>query len=32
MELPARETELVTYLYDDTGKTGGAYFTEMEAL
>ncbi len=30
--LPAGPTELVTYLYDDSGKAGGAYFTEVEAL
>ena len=32
MELPAGETELTTYLYDEKGKAGGAYFTEVEAL
>lgn len=32
LDLPAGETELVTYLYDDKGKAGGAYFTEVEAL
>ena len=32
MELPAGPTELLTYLYDETGKAGGAYFTEIEAL
>jgi arylsulfatase A-like enzyme len=32
MEIPAGETELVTYLYDKKGKAGGAYFTEVEAL
>ena len=32
MELPAGKTELVTYLYDEKGTYGGAYFTEVEAL
>ena len=32
MELPAGKTELVTYLYDEKGEAGGAYFTEVEAL
>ncbi|MGJ8723370.1 MAG: arylsulfatase [Roseibacillus sp.] len=32
MELPAGKTQLVTYLYDEKGKAGGAYFTEVEAL
>ena len=32
IELPAGPTELVTYLYDEKGKAGGAYFTEVEAL
>ena len=32
MEIPAGEAELVTYLYDEKGKAGGAYFTEVEAL
>ena len=32
MNLPAGETELVTYLYDEKGEAGGAYFTEVEAL
>ena len=32
MELPAGETELVTWLYDKAGKAGGAYFTEVKAL
>ncbi len=32
MDLPAGKTELVTYLYDEAGKAGGAYFTEVEAL
>lgn len=32
MDLPAGETEQVTYLYNETGEAGGAYFTEVEAL
>ena len=32
LELPAGKTELRTFLYDETGKAGGAYFTEVEAL
>ncbi len=32
MELPAGQTELWTYLYDEKGEAGGAYFTEVEAL
>lgn len=32
MNLPAGPTELVTYLYDEQGEAGGAYFTEVEAL
>lgn len=32
LDLPAGETELVTYLYDEKGKAGGAYFTDVEAL
>ena len=32
LDLPAGETELVTYLYDEKGEAGGAYFTEVEAL
>lgn len=32
LEIPAGETELVTYLYDENGEAGGAYFTEVEAL
>ena len=30
MDLPAGETELVTYLYNEKGQAGGAYFTEVE--
>ncbi|WP_372796462.1 sulfatase-like hydrolase/transferase, partial [Pontiella sp.] len=32
MDLPAGEAELVTYLYNEKGEAGGAYFTEVEAL
>lgn len=32
IDLQAGPTELVTYLYDENGKAGGAYFTEVEAL
>ena len=32
MELPAGETELITYLYNEKGEAGGAYFTEVEKL
>ncbi|MGJ8694683.1 MAG: arylsulfatase [Verrucomicrobiaceae bacterium] len=32
MDLPAGKTELLTYLYDSSGKAGGAYFTEVELL
>ncbi|MEI6892412.1 MAG: arylsulfatase [Pontiella sp.] len=32
MDLPSGPTELVTYLYDNKGKAGGAYFTEVEWL
>ena len=31
MNLPAGPTELLTYLYDEQGRAGGAYFTEVEA-
>lgn len=31
-DLPAGPTELVTRLFDEQGKFGGAYFTEVEAL
>ena len=30
MELPAGKTELWTWLYDEKGMAGGAYFTEVE--
>ena len=32
LELPAGKTELQTFLYDEAGRAGGAYFTEIEAL
>ena len=32
MDLPAGSTDLVTYLYDENGKAGGAYFTYVEWL
>ena len=32
IELPAGPTQLVTRLFDEHGKAGGAYFTEVEAL
>ena len=32
MDLPAGETELITYLYNERGEAGGAYFTEVEML
>lgn len=32
MELPAGPSELLTFLYDQSGQAGGAYFTEVEAL
>jgi arylsulfatase A-like enzyme len=32
LDLPAGKTELVTWLYDEKGEAGGAYFTEVEAL
>ncbi|WP_231617685.1 sulfatase-like hydrolase/transferase [Novipirellula aureliae] len=32
MMLPAGKTQLVTYLYDEKGDSGGAYFTEVEWL
>lgn len=31
VDLPAGPTELTTWLYDETGKAGGAFFTEVEA-
>ncbi len=32
LDLPEGATELVTYLYDEHGKAGGAYFTEVEYI
>jgi arylsulfatase A-like enzyme len=32
MELPAGKSKLQTWLFDEKGKAGGAYFTEVEAL
>jgi hypothetical protein len=32
LNLPAGPTQLVTYLFDKSGKAGGAYFAEVEAL
>ena len=32
MDLPAGAAELVTYLYDQQGRAGGAYFTDVEWL
>ena len=32
LDLPEGETKLVTYLYDEEGNYGGAYFTEVEAI
>ena len=32
IDLPAGPTELRTFFYDENGKAGGAYFTEVEAL
>ena len=32
LDLPAGPTELVTYLYDENDRAGGAYFTEVERL
>ncbi len=32
LDLPAGKTELLTYLYDEKGEAGGAYFTEVEKL
>ena len=32
MDLPKGEAELVTYLFDEKGEAGGAYFTEVERL
>ena len=32
VDLPAGDTELWTYLYDENDEAGGAYFTDVEAL
>lgn len=32
IDLPSGPTDLVTHLYDNSGKAGGAYFTELEVL
>lgn len=32
IELPVGSMQLTTYLYNEKGRTGGAYFTEVEAL
>lgn len=32
LDLPAGSTELITRLFDKSGKAGGAYFTEVERL
>ncbi len=32
IDLPVGPAELLTYLYDENGKAGGAYFTEVESL
>ena len=32
LDLPTGPTELVTYLYNEKGEAGGAYFTEVKAL
>ncbi len=32
LDLPEGPTELLTYLYNEKGKAGGAYFTDVEAL
>jgi len=32
LDLPAGQSQLITYLYDEKGKAGGAYFTEVEFL
>ena len=32
MDLPGGPTQLWTYLYDDKGRAGGAYFTDVERL
>ena len=32
MDLPAGPTQLMTRLFDENGRAGGAYFTEIESL
>lgn len=32
LDLSAGPTQLLTYLYDEKGRAGGAYFTEVERL
>ena len=32
LDLPAGKTQLQTWLYDEKGEAGGAYFTEVELL
>jgi len=32
LDLPGGKTELWTYLFDDNGKVGGAYFTDVELI
>ena len=32
LDLPAGKTKLHTWLYDEAGAAGGAYFAEVEAL
>jgi arylsulfatase A-like enzyme len=32
LDLPAGKTELHTWLYDEEGRAGGAYFTDVEAI
>ena len=32
LDLPSGRTELATWLYNEKGQAGGAYFTEVEAL
>ena len=32
LEIPAGRTTLTTWLYDESGEAGGAYFTDVEKL
>lgn len=32
LDIPAGETSLITYLYNEKGEAGGAYFTEVELI